>query len=207
MQIAFLIVTALASLLRPTPAGAEPPSCLTGLLRNETGTHSASLPPPQVTPATGEAGTAILVRGSGVEPGSRVEIVAVYGDSRCRIVGLGDQHLGTTKADGSGRYELRRPWPDTFQPWQGRGSFEPVPLPAGRYYVLAIPCPARSRCSFTDGSLPSEPFIQGDPDRTGGGPGDALGRGPILALAAAALTAITVATARAHRHRRTIGRR
>jgi hypothetical protein len=205
MQIVLLIVTALTSLVRPAPATAEPAACISRLLRDETSTRRASLPAPLIAPTTGEGGTQIEVRGSGVEQGARIEIVAVYGDAQCTIVGLGDQHLGTTKADRAGRYLLRRPWPDTFRPWQGRGGSDPVPLPAGRYFILAIPCAAETRCSFTDGTLPGGPFIQGTPDRTGTGPARGS-RGRVIGVTAAALAALTFGVITANRRRRTIRR-
>src|SRR5207245_7714735 len=109
----------------------------------------------------GATGTLVEVRGVAFEPGAHLTIAAVYGDDDCSIEGLGDQYLGSARADGRGRYSLSIRWPASFDPVLGRNAVGTRALPHGRYYLFALPCAARAACSFTSGTQPGGPFVLG----------------------------------------------
>jgi hypothetical protein len=133
------------------------PPCVGTLTRTESGAR-AHVAAPHVTPTSGRAGTLIRIRGAGFEPGTRLIVAAVFAENGCSIEGLGDQYLGTARADGRGAYTIRVPWPHRFDPVLGRNGAPGKALPAGRYYVFAMPCSMRTACSFASGSEPGGPF-------------------------------------------------
>lgn len=165
------------------------PDCVTAALSGEAG-RNATTAAPSITPATGGPGTPVRVEGRGLPIGSDVMIAAVYGDRGCTIVGLGDQLLGVTRVDPDGTYRMERPWPATFTPLSGRGSFDPTPLPDGRYYVIALPCSRPTECSLVDASEAGGPFTQGR--RTGNESDGATTGLPVGSAAGAGLGAAII---------------
>jgi len=138
----------------------SPPRCIDRLISSESGVR-ATVAAPNLVPARGPAGTRVTIRGDGFRPHSSLTIAAVFAENGCVIEGLGDQYLGSTGTDDRGSYSISFLWPARFDPVLGRNRTEPRALPAGRYYVFAMPCTARAACSFTAGTRPGGPFTLG----------------------------------------------
>jgi hypothetical protein len=151
---------ALAITLLTAASPASLPPCIEKLVAGESGVRP-QISAPLISPNRGPVGTSITIRGSGFPPGARLVLAAVYGEHGCSIQGLGDQFLGSARADGRGVYVLTVPWPATFDPVLGRNEAQPTPLPDGRYYLFALPCTERAACSFQTGTKPGGPFILG----------------------------------------------
>jgi hypothetical protein len=156
------IVARFIALLVAAGAGvsmsASPPRCVGEATSSESGIspHVAS---PNVSPGRGRAGTTVSIRGYGFAPGTVLTIVGLYAENRCVIQGLGDQYLGSTRADARGGYALSARWPATFDPVLGRNTIVEQTLPRGRYFVFALPCAQRATCSLTAGTMPGGPFV------------------------------------------------
>jgi hypothetical protein len=153
--IAALVAAMLTALVSPVPAI---PSCVRTVQSSES--HSGrTIPAPVVSPKSGRRGTVVSISGAGFGPGARITVAALYGEDGCTLQGLGDQFLGTARADASGGYRLSVRWPSRFVPVLGRERVKPMSLPPGRYFVIAMACAARAACSFPAGSKPGGPFV------------------------------------------------
>ncbi|MGZ4129061.1 MAG: hypothetical protein ACXVES_13825 [Actinomycetota bacterium] len=191
------ITLALAAMTTSFAPAASIPTCITHLQESESGGRPF-VAAPTVTPAGGMSGANVTIAGSGFAPRAHLVVAAVYGERGCSIVGLGDQFLGTVEADARGRYSLSIGWPSVFDPVLGREKIPSTPLPAGRYYLIAMPCSARAACSFADGSRPGGPFLLSGTTGTAPVPtprGDPPGRAPAGPLAIAATLSLGVALA------------
>jgi hypothetical protein len=177
VRLTALLATVVASLASP----ATPPRCIGDLIAGESGAR-ARLSAPSVTPLRGRTGTLVEIRGGGFEPGAHLTIAAVYGDDGCAIGGLGDQYLGSARADGRGRYSLLVRWPASFDPVLGRNAVGTRALPHGRYYLFALPCAARAACSFTSGTRPGGPFVLGARRSARASPLPWIGAGVVIVL-------------------------
>lgn len=154
------LLAALAVALLTAASPASPPPCIERLVAAESGARP-HLSGPMVSPNRGSVGTSVTIRGGGFPPGARVILAAVYAEHGCSIQGLGDQFMGSARADGRGVYALTITWPATFDPVLGRNETPSTPLPNGRYYLFALPCSERAACSFQTGTRPGGPFVLG----------------------------------------------
>jgi len=157
-KVISLVTLMTASQLAFSPS--PPPRCIESLLAGESGAR-ADMSAPEIAPSRGRVGTAVTIKGGGFPPGAHIVIAAVYAERECSIEGLGDQFLGSTRADGRGTYTLMMAWPATFDPVLGRNQTATKRLPQGRYYLFALPCSERAACSFASGTRPGGPFVLG----------------------------------------------
>ena len=200
MASVFAIIAPLVLVLA-APLGAAPiPACVSSFVSGEAAIEPI-IPAPTITPEEGNAGDPIVVTGHGATPGATVTVIGLYGEDDCSIAGLGDQLLGMTKADEDGRFTLRRPWPSVFRPLLGREDVGDVPLPAGRYYIIAFECSDAGSCARAGASAPGGPYRFGAPATPADDPavipaaspgGQPNRRAPALALAGASLLATGV---------------
>jgi hypothetical protein len=154
------LLAALTVALLTAASPASPPPCIESLIAGESGAR-AHISPPVIAPSRGSVGTSVTIGGSGFPSGARVILAAVYAEHGCSIQGLGDQFLGSARADGRGVYSLTVPWPAMFDPVLGRNETRSTPLPDGRYYLFALACSERAACSFQTGTRPGGPFVLG----------------------------------------------